>query len=69
MRHRTMAEYALDQLRENREIDFVRRWHALYYLALSEQAEAERTEAHKAARAAHAVAEKARRELGRLERT
>jgi hypothetical protein len=34
-----------------------------------EQAEAERAEAHKAARAAHADAEKARRELGRLERS
>jgi hypothetical protein len=33
-----------------------------------EQAEAERVEAHKAARAAHAEAEKARRDLGRLER-
>jgi hypothetical protein len=36
---------------------------------LLEAAEAERAEAHKAARAAHAEAEKARRELGRLERS
>ena len=35
---------------------------------LLEEAEAERAEAHKAARAAHAEAEKARRDLGRLER-
>jgi hypothetical protein len=34
-----------------------------------DSAEAERAEAHKAARAAHAEAEKARRELGRLERS
>ena len=34
-----------------------------------EQAEKERAEAHKAARAAHAEAEKARREVGRLERS
>lgn len=34
-----------------------------------EQAEKERADAHKAARAAHAEAEKARRELGRLERS
>jgi hypothetical protein len=34
-----------------------------------EQAESERAAAHKAARAAHADAEKARRELGRLERS
>lgn len=37
--------------------------------ALLDQAEAERADAHRAARAAHAEAEKARRELGRLERS
>src|SRR3954453_20759084 len=36
---------------------------------LLDHAEAERAEAHKAARAAHAAAEQARRELGRLERS
>ena len=36
---------------------------------LLEEAEAERAAAHKAARAAHAEAEKARREVGRLERS
>jgi hypothetical protein len=35
---------------------------------LLDEAEAERAEAHKAARAAHAAAEKARRDLGKLER-
>jgi hypothetical protein len=42
--------------------------HAEEARRLLEQAEAERAEAHKAARAAHAEAEKARRDLGRLER-
>ena len=37
--------------------------------SILEAAEAERAEAHKVARAAHAEAEKARRELGRLERS
>ncbi len=37
--------------------------------ALLDHAEAERADAHRAARAAHAGAEKARRELGRLERS
>jgi hypothetical protein len=37
--------------------------------ATLEAAEAERAEAHKAARAAHAEAERARRDLGRLERS
>src|SRR4051812_16722488 len=36
---------------------------------LLDRAEAERADAHKAARAAHAAAEQARRELGRLERS
>jgi len=36
---------------------------------LLDRAEAERAEAHKAARGAHAAAEQARRELGRLERS
>jgi hypothetical protein len=36
---------------------------------LLDRAEAERAEAHKAARAAHAEAERARRDLGRLERS
>jgi hypothetical protein len=36
---------------------------------LLDRAEAERSEAHKAAREAHAAAEKARRDLGRLERS
>ena len=42
--------------------------HAVEARRLLDDAEAERTEAHKAARAAHADAEAARRELGRLER-
>ena len=37
--------------------------------ALLDRAEAERADAHRTARAAHAEAEKARRELGRLERS
>ena len=42
--------------------------HAAEARRLLDDAEAERAAAHKAARAAHAEAEKARRELGRLER-
>jgi hypothetical protein len=43
--------------------------HAADARRLLEEAEAARAEAHKAARAAHAEAEKARRDLGRLERS
>lgn len=42
--------------------------HATEVRRLLDQAEAERADAHKAARAAHAEAEKARRDLGKLER-
>ena len=43
--------------------------HATEARQILEAAEAERAEAHKAAKEAHAEAEKARRELGRLERS